>query len=222
MKNAVRTLLISILAAVVVDAQASQMQAQALQKTDQDLQKIENVCSPEDADALGLTCSEDDPCPVYLELSAVECFEASIFVTGNLHTVDTTMFGLLLASDDGGKSWTEPVKRIRSGALEQIQFLDAQHGWASGMLLDPLARAPFILSTANGGQAWHRTPLSNEPAFGTILQLWFDSVSRGQLIVDRSQGRTGQYQLYSTSNGGETWALKASSEEPMRLPGAKA
>jgi hypothetical protein len=214
MKNAVRTLLISTLAAVA-------LQAQALQKTGQDLQQIDNICSSQDADALGLTCSEDDPCPVYLELSSVEGFDANIFVTGNLHTVDTTMFGLLLASDDGGKTWTEPVKRLRSAALEQIQFADGQHGWASGMLLDPLPRAPFILSTVNGGQAWRLTPLSNEPAFGTILQFWFDSASRGQVVVDRSQGRTGQYQLYSTSNGGETWALKASSEEPMRLPGAK-
>lgn len=204
-----------------MQAQAFQIEAQALQKTDQDLQKIDNVCSPQDADALGLTCSEDDPCPVYLELSSVEGFGASIFVTGNLHTVDTTMFGLLLSSDDAGKTWTEPVKRIRSAALEQIQFADGQHGWASGMLLDPLPRAPFILSTVNGGQAWRRTQLSNEPSFGSIQQFWFDSASRGQVVVDRSQGRAGEYQLYSTSNGGETWALKASSDEPMRLPGAK-
>jgi hypothetical protein len=214
MKNAVRTLLISILAAVVVEAQAFQIKAQ-------DLQKIDNVCSPEEADALGLTCSEDDPCPVYLELSSVEGFGASVFVTGNLHSGDTTMFGVLLASDDAGKTWTEPVKRIRSAGLEEIQFADGQHGWASGMLVDPLPRAPFILSTVNGGQDWHRTQLSNEPAFGLIQQFWFDSATHGQAVVDRSHGKTEQYQLYSTSNGGETWALKASSEEPMRLPGAK-
>jgi photosystem II stability/assembly factor-like uncharacterized protein len=214
MKNAVRTLLISTLAAVV-------LQAQALPKSDREAQKIENVCSPEDADALGLTCSEDDPCPVYLELSSVEGFGTSVFVTGNLHTSDTTMYGVLLASDDAGKTWTEPVKRIRSAALEQIQFADPQHGWASGMLLDPLPRAPFILSTVDGGQAWHKTQLANEPAFGTIQQFWFDSDSRGQLVVDRSQGRTEQYQLFSTSDGGETWALKASSDEPMRVPGAR-
>ncbi len=192
------------------------LHAQALQSVD--LQKIENVCSPEDAVALGLACSEDDPCPVYLELSSVDGIGASIFVTGNLHTMDTTMSGVLLASDDSGKTWTEPAKRVRSATLEQIQFADAQHGWAAGTLLDPLPRAPFILSTVNGGQAWHKTPLSNDPDFGSVQQFWFESSTRGQLVVDRSQGKTERFELYSTTDGGETWIMKAASEEPMRLP----
>src|SRR5580698_6413090 len=69
-------------------------------------QKIDNVCSPEDAEAAGLACSEDDPCPVFLELSAVEGFGANVFVAGNLHTVDTTLSGLMLASADSGKTWS--------------------------------------------------------------------------------------------------------------------
>lgn len=211
MKNAVRTPPMPLLAAIVLQASLC---AQALQK-------IDNLCAPDDSEALGLTCSEDDPCPVYLELSAVDGFGANIFVTGNLHTVDTTMFGILLASGDGGKTWTEPLQRIRAAALEQIQFLDTRHGWISGMLLDPLPRGPFMLSTANGGEAWTKTPLSSDPDFGSIQQFWFDSDSRGQLVVDRSQGKAGQYELYSTSNAGETWTLKAASDEDMRVPNAR-
>jgi photosystem II stability/assembly factor-like uncharacterized protein len=78
-----------------------------------------------------------------------------------------------------------------------------------------------MLSTSNGGEAWTKTPLSPDPDFGSIQQFWFDSDSRGQLVVDRSQGKAGQYQLYSTSNGGETWTLKASSDEAMRVPNAR-
>jgi len=187
----------------------------------QELQKIENVCSAEDVDAFGLTCSEDDPCPVYLELTSVDGFGASVFVTGNLHTRDTTMFGLLFASDDGGKTWTEPVRRIRAAALEQVQFLDPQHGWISGIKLDPLPRDPFLLSTVNGGETWHQTQLFKDPDFGSIQQFWFDTDTRGQLVVDRSQGKTGRFELYQTSDGGNTWTVKDSGSDPIKLKNTK-
>ncbi len=207
-----RNFLLAIFAAAVLHAQ----QAPA-----GDLQKIDKVCPTEDADALGLDCSEDQPCPVYLELSSADGFGSSVFVSGNLHTSDTTMFGLLLASSDAGKTWTEPVKRIRAAALAQIQFADDQHGWVAGMMLDPLPRAPFLLSTVNGGELWHRTPLSSERDFGSIEQFWFDSDDRGQAVVDRSQGKNEKYELYSTSDGGESWSLKTSSEEDIHLDGAR-
>lgn len=203
---------------------AAVLHAQALQNIDLpkiELQKIDNVCSPPDTDAFGLTCSEEDPCPVYLELSSVEGFGANIFVSGNLHTTSVTMFGILLASDDAGKTWTEPVKRVRAATLEQVQFTDPQHGWVAGVTVDPLPRGPFLLSTVNGGQEWHRTPLSDQPALGSIQQFWFDSPFRGQMVVDRSQGKTRQYELYGTTNGGDTWTLKASSGDSIRLPNAK-
>lgn len=182
--------------------------------------KIDNVCPHEDAEALGLACSEDDPCPVYLELSGVDGFGENIFAAGNLHTMDTTLFGILLASTDGGKTWSEPAKRIRGAVLQQIQFADAQHGWASGNLLDPLPRAPFLLSTADGGATWHRTALPGDPEFGAIQGFRFDSANRGQVVVDRSQGTTEKYELYSSSDGGETWNLKSSSQEELRLSSA--
>ena len=163
------------------------------------------------------TCSEDDPCPVFLELNSVDGFGANVFVTGNLHTVNTTMSGLLLASDDSGKTWTEPGKRIRSVALEQIQFVDPQHGWVSGVRLDPLPRNPFLFLTVNGGEVWHPVELFDEPVFGSIQQFWFESANRGQLMVDRSQGKTERYELYETSTGGEMWALKQASEDSIRL-----
>jgi photosystem II stability/assembly factor-like uncharacterized protein len=210
----VRTLLMPILAVSILHAQPPQ-------QTDQGVEKIANVCPPEDVQALGLDCAEDNPCPVYLEVSSVDGFGASIFVTGNLHTVDTTLAGILLASTDGGKTWSEPAKRIRSAALQQIQFFDAQHGWVGGNLLDPLPRTPFLLSTADGGQSWHRTDLPGDPDYGSIQQFWFDSAQRGQLVVDRSQGATEKFELYSTSDGGETWTHKSSSAEAMHLPEAQ-
>ena len=184
-------------------------------------QKIDNVCTPEDAEALGLTCAEDEPCAVFLELSSVEGFGASVFASGNLHTVDTTISGVLLASSDAGKTWSEPVKRIPIAELDQIQFADPQHGWAVGVKVNSLPRDPFLLVTVDGGQMWHQVPLFEEPLFGAIQQFWFESASRGQLVVDRSQGRTKRYELYQTTTGGETWTLKEASDQPIQIANAK-
>jgi hypothetical protein len=178
-------------------------------------QKIDNVCAQEDIEALGLTCVEDEPCAVFLELSSAEGFGANVFVTGNLHTVDTTISAVLLASGDGGKTWSEPVKRIRAAELDQIQFADPQHGWVAGVKLSPLPRDPFLLLTVDGGQMWHPVPLFDEPLFGAIQHFWFDSANHGQLVVDRSQGQTKRYELYQSTTGGETWTLKEATDQPI-------
>ena len=53
-------------------------------------------CTEEDIIALGLTCSEDERCPVYLDLTDIEAAGTKIFVTGNLHTDSVTSFSILL------------------------------------------------------------------------------------------------------------------------------
>ena len=180
-------------------------------------QKIDKVCSAEDVVFFGLTCSEDDPCPVFLELAAVEPNGSSLFVTGNLHTVNTTLFGLLLKSDDGGKTWTEPAKRIRSAALEQIQFPDFQHGFIGGVKIEPLPRDPFLLSTADGGMTWKQAALFEEPRPGSIQQFWFDSATSGQLILDASEGGTKRYERFETANGGDSWMSREVAAHEMQL-----
>ncbi len=179
-------------------------------------QKIDKICSAEDVDFFGLTCSEDDPCPVFLELAAVEANGSSLFLTGNLHTVNTTLFTLLLRSDDLGKTWTEPPMRIRSAALEQIQFADFQHGWIGGVKLEPLPRDPFLMITMDGGKTWQPVPLFEETHFGSILQFWFDSATSGQLILDASQGAAKRYELYETKTGGASWEQReVAAHEPQ-------
>src|SRR3954463_15566993 len=80
-------------------------------------------CTDEDIQLSGLTCSEEDPCPIYLELSAAEGAGQRLLVAGNLHTSAVTVFSTLLASEDGGRTWRETHERIRSAGLDRIQFL---------------------------------------------------------------------------------------------------
>jgi photosystem II stability/assembly factor-like uncharacterized protein len=187
----------------------------------EDARKLDKVCTPEDEDALGLTCSESEPCPVFLELASVEANGASLFITGDLHTQNTTMFGLLLKSDDQGANWTEPNQRMRSAALEEIQFVDPEHGWVSGVKLEPLPRDPFLLATTDGGKTWTESPLFDEATFGSIQQFWFDSVTDGELVLDKSQGAAKRYERYATKTGGASWELEEADDKPIRLAAAK-
>src|SRR5579864_8774696 len=97
--------------------------------------RISAECKQDDLQSLGLSCSEDEPCPAYVELSAVEAVGSRIFLAGNIHTSTVTLSSILLASADDGKTWTEPYERIRFAALEQIQFFDFQHGWISAAII---------------------------------------------------------------------------------------
>ena len=188
----------------------------------QDPIRLEYACPPADIERFGLTCSADEPCEVFLELASADAVGSTIFAAGNLHTVTTTLYGVLLASGDEGKSWTEPNPRIPAAALDQIQFADFQHGWVSGVTLDPLARDPFFLVSADGGKTWRRRPLFSETRYGSIQQFWFESAKSGELIFEKQQGSTSFYETYETTNGGDTWTIKEAGSKNPRLSKAPA
>jgi hypothetical protein len=184
--------------------------------------RVDYACPADDVDKFGLTCSEDEPCDVFLELASAEGAGAAIFAAGNLHTLTTTLYSVLLMSGDGGKTWTEPIPRIEGAAFDQVQFADFQHGWASGVTEEPLARDPFFLATADGGKTWRRRPLFTETHYGSIQQFWFDSARTGQLILERPQGSAAVYEIYETANGGDSWTIGVSGNKNPRLEKAPA
>src|SRR5512145_870217 len=93
-------------------------------------QPLTAICGDSEIADFGLDCSADEPCPIYLELTAVEPLGVKLFLSGNFHTGAHTLWSLLLASEDGGKTWAEPLGRIRGAVLYQIQFVDFENGWA--------------------------------------------------------------------------------------------
>jgi hypothetical protein len=188
----------------------------------QDPIRVDYACPAKDVDRFGLTCSEDEPCDVFLELASAEGVGSTIFVVGNLHTVTTTLYGVLLESGDGGKTWTEPNPRIEGATLDQVQFPDFQHGWASGVMEEPLARDPFFLATADGGKTWRRRPLFTETHYGSIQQFWFDSAKSGQLIFEQSRGATSKFEIYETTNGGDAWTIIEAAPKNPKLSKAPA
>lgn len=73
-------------------------------------------CSLEDIRWAGLTCSEDEPCPIYLELSSVDAVGERVFAAGNIHSDAVTLYSVLLSSADGGHSWQVGPDSVRGWA----------------------------------------------------------------------------------------------------------
>src|SRR5436853_96868 len=123
-------------------------------------------CSEEDIRSAGLTCSEEDPCQVYLELAAAVSTGPRIFAAGNIHTESATLYSILLGSEDSGHTWRELHQRIRGAGLDHIQFTDAETGFVTGLSLSPLPQDPFLLITHDGGKTWRQSMVFSESRIG--------------------------------------------------------
>jgi photosystem II stability/assembly factor-like uncharacterized protein len=173
--------------------------------------RIPFQCTGEDMQASALTCPPEHPCPVYLELAGLESLGSKLFLSGNLHTENATLFSILLVSSDSGKTWTEPHERIPAAGLDPFQFIDFETGWVGGQSLGTVPRDPFFLLTHDGGKTWYSRPVFSEThREGAIDAFHFDSKTHGTLWVDRSQsGETGdRYETYESLTGGESWMLR--------------
>ncbi len=179
-------------------------------------------CTEDDVQWAGLSCSADEPCPVYLELAAVESAvppgSGRIFAAGNIHSSAVTLYSVLLASEDGGHTWREAHERIRGASLDRIQFLDAELGWTSGQVLSPLPQDPFLLLTSDGGKTWRARAIFSESRVGSIQQFHFSAKDSGSLIIDRGPGSEGdRYELWESPDGGESWTIRETSDRPLKL-----
>jgi hypothetical protein len=175
-------------------------------------------CTDDDIQWAGLSCSAEEPCPVYLELTAVEAIGTKLFTAGNIHAQTITLYSVLLGSEDSGHSWREVYQRIRGAGLDRLQFADFENGWASGEALSPLPQDPFLLITADGGKSWRPHAIFSESRVGTVQQIWFASKKEGALIFDGGAGTGGdRYERFESNDAGETWNIKEARAQPLRL-----
>jgi photosystem II stability/assembly factor-like uncharacterized protein len=165
-----------------------------------------------------MTCPPEEPCPVYLELSSVSSSGSRIFLAGNIHSPQTTLYSVLLRSDDRGAAWQEASDRVRGEELDHIQFQNLETGWVSGQRVVPLPGDPFFLITHDGGKSWRKAPVLPEGSPGFIQKFRFDSATSGKMVIDRgaTEGDELQYRLYETKDGGDSWTVVESSEKPIK------
>jgi len=175
-------------------------------------------CTGQDMQWAGMSCTAEEPCPVYLELSAVEAAGNKLFVAGDIHSQTVTLYSILIGSDDLGRTWQEVHPRIRGAGLDHVQFIDLENGWVSGEALSPLPQDPFLLLTDDGGKSWRQQPIFSETRVGSIQQMQFRSKNEGSLVMDRGQGsETERFELYESLNGGQSWTIKEASRRPIAL-----
>lgn len=201
----------------VIQKPAAEPITPALRNTGEPI-RVPFACAEDDLRSSGLLCTADDPCPIYLELSSIAPAGKILFLAGDLHATSATLSSFLLRSDDGGSTWKEPSPRIPGSALEEIQFYDAQHGWASGETQYPLPRDPFFLVSTDGGISWRQQPVSEDGAPGSVQRFWFDSPRHGELIVDTGRSaHAGRYTSYESENGGDSWTARATTAQLPKL-----
>ena len=107
--------------------------------------RIPFQCTGDDLQSFAMVCSARVPCPVYLELAAAEPVGARLVVAGNLHNATSTMYSILLISEDGGQTWFEAHERLPGAGLDRVHFHDSGTGWVAGHVSGTPPRDPFFL-----------------------------------------------------------------------------
>jgi hypothetical protein len=180
--------------------------------------RLPYTCSEEELQSVGLLCTEEEPCAIYLELNSIATAGKKMFISGNLHSTAATLSSVMLMSDDNGLTWKEPSPRVRGASLDQLEFYDFDHGWAAGELQYPLPRDPFFLITTDGGATWRKQQVTEDGGPGSLQRFWFDSAQHGELIVDAGRSApSGRYLDWETETGGDSWSIRSTTAEAPKI-----
>ena len=113
----------------------------------------------------------------------------AIGVIDRQHLVATDGGGIVLASRDGGASWSLLTNSLAANGITSLVFPTRSAGWAVG----PWGR---IMESRNGGRTWRvRQTVGNK---SPLYQIIFASKKDGWIV-------SGDGTLYRTTDGGTHW-----------------
>lgn len=185
---------------------------------------LSTVCDIDRLEYAGIRCSEDRPCELYLELVSVAAEGSWMVLAGEVHTADATYESVVLASQDGGVTWTESADRIAAGGIESISIVDAQTAFVAGQQGDTATgELPFLLVTDDGGESWETRMVvtGGEKVEGLVVAFQADGASHGYLILEQLAATGDPYRLYETYNGGRSWSIRQISADKPQIPGPR-
>lgn len=98
--------------------------------------------------------------------------------------------GVVIISDNEGKTWRQAREVPVSATLSAVTFADAQHGWAVGQW-------GVILATTDGGETWQKQRMDisvDQPLFSVLFTSEKDGIAVGLWSL-----------MLATHDGGKTW-----------------
>ncbi|WP_077035549.1 YCF48-related protein [Pelomonas sp. KK5] len=110
---------------------------------------------------------------------------------GDKRLVGVGEHGIVLLSDDGGRTLRQAARVPLSSTLTSVSFADAKHGWAVG-------HWGAILATEDGGESWKIQRIAAQED-RPLFSVHFIDAQHGVAVGLWSQ-------LLVTSDGGATWA----------------
>ncbi len=136
-------------------------------------------------------------------------------------TPDTTVKASLLATSDGGLTWT--VRPLAWAFIWSIQFVDPAHGWAvagpSSDFLKSATGAAFplpIYRTDDGGVTW--TPVHTSLQFQNgrerVTDIHFVDTQTGFVTIWNDSGPTMELR---SDDGGRSWSVVARCQKALGL-----
>jgi len=168
-------------------------------------------------------CNDRDSCEMLLELVHVEETTSGVVAVGEIHTTAENVSSIMLLSEDGGESWSEPTDRIPRATFEKALFSDRDTGWAAGTSGEAGAgQRTFFAVTTDGGKKWRRFDVraGGEERSGRIVDFRFDTPKHGYLILEKAAS-TDRFELYETFNGARSWSTRGLTPERPKFPGRR-
>ncbi len=107
--------------------------------------------------------------------------------------------GVILLSDDDGKTYRQARAVPVSATLSAVTFADAEHGWAVGQW-------GVILATTDGGETWRKQRMDisvDQPLFSVEFTNSRDGIAVGLWSL-----------MLTTHDGGQTWVRTALPKPP--------
>ncbi|MFX1766378.1 YCF48-related protein [Paraburkholderia sp. A1RI-2L] len=98
--------------------------------------------------------------------------------------------GVIVLSDNDGKTWRQAQQVPVSATLSAVTFADSEHGWAVGQW-------GVILATSDGGQTWQKQRMDlsvDQPLFSVLFTSAQDGIAVGLWSL-----------MLATHDGGQTW-----------------
>ena len=148
-----------------------------------------------------------------MAIHAVSINEA--FIAGNLLLLDGVPEGLMLRSEDGGRTWVRmgfEVHDLRRVTFQTLFFADRLRGWVGGIRVrDDGATLPLIFRTFDGGNHWREMALPMDPGMlvTEIHSLAFANDETGLVAVQTADPDTLKVTetWFGTADAGRTWEV---------------